>query len=197
MRTFTDDELTFRTANYVLRPMTDSDARGEFRRWLGMPDIMHPLNLPARDVPVAECERYIGAFDRAARFLFCVETPGGEFRGFWIVTRDASNATANVQMTSGVPTPEAKAVLLESTLTVGDWLFDTGAEKVVAHVVSTNRRTLEFVRATGYPEEGLLRGEMPNRATRRGRIDIHRFGMLAEDWRKTRPRMEAMLRGQE
>ncbi|MBP0484415.1 GNAT family N-acetyltransferase [Sagittula salina] len=171
------------TTHLVLRSMDASDAGGPYRDMFADPAIMNAMNLPARRLTEAELAGYIAGFDGRTRVLLGAWERGtGTFCGFWTVTIDQAQGSATLDMALDRGHPRCGLFALESTLAVSDWLYRSGIEKAVAHVLVENRRAARLFHAIGMTLEGTLRGELRDRRGGNGRVDLLRFGLLRSEF---------------
>ena len=182
--------LTLDTPHFTVRTLEVTDAGGKLRDWFADPEIMFPLNLPHRLVPLPDMAAYIGGFDRRTRFLLGIEQKrGGVLCGFWIIKTEPRGRTATLDLMVDPRLPTAALAAMESMVTVGDWLAGLGVEKGIANMRPENRKGRRLMQFMGVPEEGLLREEVPEQTGLGGRLDIHRFGLPARLWPATRARI--------
>lgn len=187
--------FSFETQHLLIRSMTAADATGAYREMFANPAIMNAMNLPARQLSTAELAAYIEGFDGRSRVLLGVwARAGGAFCGWWSVTIDSVQRTATLDMALDRRHPRCGLFALDSTLAVSDWLYRSGVEKAVAHVLVENRRAARLFHAIGMTLEGTLRGELRDmRGTDgrgiAGRVDLLRFGLLRADF----PLLEARI----
>ena len=57
------------TERFRLRTLTAGDVGADFLEWIADSDVMHPLNMPARQFTAAELKTYITGFDNHSRYL--------------------------------------------------------------------------------------------------------------------------------
>ena len=182
-----------------LRTMDACDADGPFGHWLADPKIVHPMNLPVRELPREKLVDYIEGFDRRTRFLFAIED-GTElvgsaqaFCGFWMVQVDSAQHTATVYLASDPGHRLGPVVALETILLASDWMLEAGIVKVSAQAVSTNRRAINLFRTIGFPQEGMLRDEVFDLTRDEGRVDLVRYGILRREYPAFRERLKQQI----
>lgn len=194
MATDRGQEIQLEAARYRLATWAPGRDGEAFRRWAADPSIMQPLNLPVRQLSEERVQAYFASFDNRSRFLFAtVERASGRPVGFWNAQVHPVHRTCSLHLAIGEKAHWGRGVTQEAGIVLIDWLFDERAvEKIALSVPETNRRMRNLCRQLGWPQEGLLRGEL-KAAGGEGRIDEVRYGLLKAEWPGVRRRAAAKL----
>lgn len=171
------------TVRYRLRSLAPADASARFLTWIADPDVMGPLNMPARTLTQPEVQAYIGGFDRRRRHLLGMfdKASGGHF-GIIIVEISEQHRLAKLAYLIGDKAHRGQGALRECLRALITRLFDRhGVEKITAHVGTENAPSIKALEALGLRREGTMRGEV--RSFRDGsRVDQYFYGLLKPEW---------------
>ena len=171
------------TERFRIRSLAPADASQRFLDWIADPDVMSPLNMPARQLTSAEILSFIGTFDRKRRHLLGLfdKTSAAHF-GIVIVEISEQHRLAKIAYLIGDKAYRGRGAMRECLTTLIALLFDRlGIEKITAHVETVNNRSIDVLEALGLSREGTMRGEI--RSFRDGsRVDQYLYGLLKSDW---------------
>ncbi|MGE0005469.1 MAG: GNAT family N-acetyltransferase [Parvibaculaceae bacterium] len=173
------------TQRFLVRSMTERDATGLFRAWIGNPELMAALNMPARRLSPKDVVRFMAGFDDRTRYLIGVfEKKSRDLIGLFLLDVNMTHALAKAAGFIGDRNWRGKCVFEE----VGSALFDEfflrrGLEKATAQVWEKNFAALVPLRRLGFRIEGYLRDEIRS-FDRSGRRSQFLLGLLPSD-RKT------------
>jgi RimJ/RimL family protein N-acetyltransferase len=172
------------TARYRLRSLAAADASAKFLAWIADPQVMEPLNMPARNLTRPEILAYVQGFDRRRRHLLGMfDKASGSHFGIVIVEISEQHRLAKLAYLIGDETYRGKGALRECLNTLISHLFERlGIEKITAHVETGNMPSIKALEALGLRREGTMRGEI--RSFRDGaRLDQYFYGLLKPEWR--------------
>jgi RimJ/RimL family protein N-acetyltransferase len=171
------------TDRFRIRSLAPADASQRFLTWIADPDVMGPLNMPARQLTSAEIITYIGTFDRRRRHLLGLfdKTSAAHF-GIVIVEIGEQHRLAKLAYLIGDKSYRGKGAMHECLTALTGHLFNNlGIEKITAHVETINTASINVLEALGLRREGTMRGEI--RSFRDGsRLDQYFYGLLKSDW---------------
>jgi RimJ/RimL family protein N-acetyltransferase len=182
------------TAHFNVRPLTREDADGTFREWFANPKIMHPMNLPARELKREALAEYIEGFDGQTRLLLGIfDKSNGAFSGFWMVEINGPQRVATIYLAIDRANALAPLIALETVVPLGDLLLKSGIEKAVGHIIGSNQRAVELVETVGMKLEGVLREEVVDLTGGGGRVDLSRFALLRSEYAAFRERVQMLI----
>jgi len=172
------------TPRFLVRSMTERDATGLFRAWIGNPELMAALNMPARRLSPNDVARFMASFDDRTRYLVGVfEKQSKALIGLFLLDVNLTHALAKGSGFIGDRNWRGKSVFEE----VGSALFDEffsnrGLEKATAQVWEKNFAALVPLRRLGFKIEGYLRDEI-RAFDKSGRRSQFLLGLLPSDRR--------------
>jgi RimJ/RimL family protein N-acetyltransferase len=169
---------------YLVRTIAADDASDRWASWMGDPDAVHMLNLPARNWTKADVVRYIKTFDQRSGLLLGIfEKSSGAHIG--ILTVDINPATGQflVNMLIGEPGYRRQGVTWEITVPFRDYFFETlGLKVALASVLARNTPITEYLLKTGWKlDQTLARSAKSNQDG--GMLDLCLFSLSREAWR--------------
>ncbi len=170
--------------NYLVRTIAADDASERWAGWMGDPEAVHMLNLPARTWTKADVLEYIKTFDqRGVLLLGIFEKAGGAHIG--ILTVDINQVTGQflVNMLIGEPAYRRQGVTWEITVPFRDYFFETlGLKVALASVLARNIPITEYLIKTGWKrDQTLARAAKSNQDG--GMLDLCLFSLSREAWR--------------
>jgi RimJ/RimL family protein N-acetyltransferase len=173
----------FASDGYVeLRPVAEED-HDAIARDMNHPDVRVPgggPTGPTDDDAVEEFVEWLGNEDNTA-FVVCAE---GGYVGLVTLREDEFQgrvATYGVWIT---PEAQGRGYATAASHLLFEWAFDQhGYHKICAEVFSFNEASIALMESLGFTEEGVHREE---RFANGEFVDVHRFGLLAREWRKER-----------
>ena len=174
--------LRLETKRFVLRSMTPEDVNEEYITWWNDPRVQEGLNMPQRNWQRAHAVNHVQRFNNVDSFhLGVFRKESRELVGFVAIFNNSKLATALMNIVIGNKRYWGRRVPIELSQIVFPFTFQfLGAAKIKSEVVGQNRASLEMCKRLGFQEEGVLRQEKPS--FQGGRVDIHLFGLLAEEW---------------
>ena len=169
---------------YLVRTVAADDASDRWASWMGDPEAMHMLNLPARTWTKADVGGYIRTFDqRSVLLLGIFEKSSGAHIG--ILTVDINQVTDQflVNMLIGEPEYRRKGVTWEITVPFRDYFFETlGLKVALASVLAHNTPITEYLLKTGWKlDQTLARKAKSNQDG--DMLDLCLFSLSREAWR--------------
>lgn len=172
------------TARFIVRSLTPADASERWSDWSADPQVMAPLNVPARRMSKEELARYIARFDNDTGFLIGVFAKTMLLHiGFFMVEVNRAHATANFNLVIGDKQYWGKGVVNEVRAALLDEFFDKrGVEKAYGQPLARNFPAIFNYKAQGWRLEGVLKGQCKS-LTGGERLDQYQFGMLRDEWR--------------
>jgi RimJ/RimL family protein N-acetyltransferase len=184
--------VSIRSEKYLVRTIAADDASDRWAGWMGDPEAMHMLNLPARTWTKADVVGYIKTFDqRSVLLLGIFEKSSGAHLG--ILTVDINQATSQflVNMLIGEPGYRRKGVTWEITVPFRDYFFETlGLEVALASALVRNTPITEYLLKTGWKLDQTLERNAKSNPDG-GMLDLCLFSLSREawrDWKKSQPR---------
>ena len=175
--------IKLETERFVVRSSTPADASERWCDWSGDPEIMGPLNVPARRMTKLDLQRYIANFDDDNAYLISVFTKAmSQQAGFFMVETNKQHATANFNLVIGDKQYWGKGVVNEVRAALLDEFFThRGIEKAYGTPLARNFPAVFNYKAQGWKLEGVLRGQCKS-IVDGSRLDQYHFGMLKTDW---------------
>jgi RimJ/RimL family protein N-acetyltransferase len=176
-------QIDMTTKRFRIRSLTPLDASQHFLDWIADPNVMGPLNMPARRLTSPEIVAYIGSFDRRRRHLLGMfDKASTAHFGIVIVEISEQHRLAKLAYLIGDEAYRGKGALRECLSALITYLFDKhGIEKITAHVETGNTPSIRALEALGLRREGTMRGEI--RSFRDGaRLDQYFYGLLKPEW---------------
>jgi ribosomal-protein-alanine N-acetyltransferase len=171
------------TARYRLRSLAPADASARFLAWIADPNVMGPLNMPARNLTQPEILAYITGFDRKRRHLLGLfDKTSAAHIGIVIIEISEQHRLAKIAYLIGDKAYRGNGAMRECLTAVIAHVFNRlGIEKITAHVEIVNTASINVLEALGLRREGTMRGEI--RSFRDGaRLDQYFYGLLKSDW---------------
>ena len=171
--------------HYLVRTIAADDASDRWAGWMGDPEAIHMLNLPARPWTKADVVAYIKTFDqRGVLLLGIFEKASGAHIG--ILTVDINRVTGQflVNMLIGEPAYRRQGVTREITVPFRDYFFETlGLRVALASVLARNVPITEYLLKTGWKrDQTLARAAKSNQDG--GMLDLCLFSLSREAWRE-------------
>jgi RimJ/RimL family protein N-acetyltransferase len=167
-----------------LRP---ADASERWQGWAKDPDVMGPLNAPARAMSLDYLAKYASSFDNDVRFLIGIfEKAGGTHVGFFVIEVDHVHRSATFNVVIGDKTWWGRGVVNETRAALLDYFFEQrGIEKACGAPLTRNFPAVLNYKVQGWRHEGTLRGHRLS-TTDGSRLDQYQFGLLRDEWRRFR-----------
>jgi hypothetical protein len=175
-------DLHFRTANYLLRPLTPADITEDWGAWLADPTAAELLNAPCRKLSRRELEGYLQRFDNKTRILLGIfHRPSGTHIGIFTImeSTDGLHALINIFIgAAGFATIGGLIEIREIRTTVGDFLFfDRAYRSLTASVVGSNGPMISYLRLEGYQ---LVKRSKTRRANGSASVELLTFRLTRE-----------------
>lgn len=176
--------ISLTTERFLVRSATPADASERWCDWSGDPDIMGPLNVPARRMTKDQLARYIAGFDNDRGYLIGVFTKAmAQHIGFFMVETNKLHATANFNLVIGDKHYWGKGVVNEVRAALLDEFFDRrGVEKAYGTPLARNFPAVFNYKAQGWRLEGVMHGQCKS-VSGGSRLDQYHFGMSRDEWR--------------
>lgn len=176
--------VNLKTERFFVRSLMPADVSERWSNWSTDPDVMGPLNVPARRVSKEELMRYVARFDNDNAYLIGVFTKAMSLHiGLFMVEINKLHASANFNLIIGDKQYWGKGVVNEVRAGLLDEFFEhRGIEKAYGTPLARNFPAVFNYKAQGWRLEGVLRGQCKS-ITDGGRLDQYHFGMLRDEWR--------------
>jgi RimJ/RimL family protein N-acetyltransferase len=176
--------IRIHSEHYLVRSIAAADASERWAGWMGDPEAIHMLNLPARTWTKADVVDYIKTFDqRGVLLLGIFEKASGAHIG--ILTVDVNQVTGQflVNMLIGEPAYRRQGVTWEITVPFRDYFFETlGLKVALASVLARNIPITDYLIKTGWKrDQTLARAAKSNQDG--GMLDLCLFSLSREAWR--------------
>ena len=170
------------TPRFLVKSMTERDATGLFRAWIGNAELMAALNMPARRLSPNDIARFMAGFDDRTRYLVGVfEKKSKTLIGLFLLDVNLTHALAKASGFIGDRNWRGKCVFEEVGSALFDEFFSTrGLEKATAQVWEKNFAALIPLRRLGFRIEGYLRDEIRT-FDKTGRRSQFLLGLLPSD----------------
>ena len=177
-------QVSVATDRFMLRSLRPSDASERYLSWIADPDTMTPLNMPARELSLAELKSHIASFDQQTRLLIGMfEAETRAHFGVFLVDVVAPHRLAKLQYLIGEREFRGIGALRECARGLIRHLFEKRSiEKVAAQVTIGNDASMEALKAIGFRVEGEMKGEIKSFQDG-SRLDQVFFGLLRDEWR--------------
>ncbi len=175
--------ISFETERFRVRSLRSTDASERYLSWVADASIMEPLNMPARQLSLADLKKHIGGFDNRMRFLLGMFDKAENLHfGVFLVDILPVHRLARLQYLIGEEKFRKTGAFRETAAALVTYLFDRrGIEKITAQVNSGNEASAKGLQAIGFRLEGEMKGEI--RSFKDGsRIDQQFFGVLKSEW---------------
>jgi len=170
-----------------LRSAVPGDVSDRWLAWVKDPQVMGPINMPARAMLREELAGHIASVDNYTRYLVGIfDKKSGLQLGFFMIDVEPLHRCATFNVAIGDKDWWGKGVVNETRAALLDHFFETrGVEKAIGLPLARNFPALFNYKAQGWRHEGTLRGQCLS-LTDGSRLDQYQFGLLRKDWRKRR-----------
>ena len=175
--------IQLRESGFLVRTMLPGDACTDYQDWIADPELMGPLNMPARRLTISQLQDHISGFDNKLRHLLGLfDETDGKLIGIVLLDFNTEHRTARFSVLVGNRDYWGDRRIHPLARAFQAYLFERkGIEKLRCQIGTDNHRMIGTAKLMGLKMEGLLRGEI--RSTRDGsRIDQFVFGLLKTDW---------------
>lgn len=171
------------TPRFLVRSLTPHDANDRWLAWAADPDVMEPLNVPARTMAIADLQRYIASFDQTHRFLVGIYArSSGHQIGFYMIDTDPTHRIADFNVVIGDKAFWGQGAVNEVRAALLDHFFTRrGIEKAVGRPLARNFPAVFNYRAQGWRLEGILKAHRCAHDSDR-RLDQYEFGLTKAEW---------------
>jgi RimJ/RimL family protein N-acetyltransferase len=179
--------VSLETGRFELRTLRPSDACEEWVGWARDPQVMHPLNMPVRQINRDWLVNYIAGFDNVERCLIGIfEKESKSLIGFFMVEVDQTHRLAAFNVLIGAKHWWGKGVVNEARAALLDYFFEhRNVEKACGAPLARNFPAIFNYKAQGWRHEGTLRAHRLSFIDG-GRVDQYQFGLLRSEWRAAR-----------
>ncbi len=179
-----DLAIAINTDRFLLRSLVPSDTSEQFLSWIADPEVMSPLNMPARHFTVGQLQAYITGFDNQTRYLVGMFGKRDETL-FGILSMDINTTHSFGKMSFLIGHPDYKRIgaFRETAAGLISHMFEVrGLEKIIVHVNAGNEPSMRALEALGFTNEGTLRSHVRS-FIGEGRHDQHHYGLLKGELR--------------
>lgn len=176
------DLVTLETSRFTVRSVEREDITDTFLSWLTDDDVAMGLNMPQRQMSIAQAIRWVLSYDNAKKFfLVVVDRASNTTIGFFTVIIDAHNV-AETAVVIGDRDFWGQNVVMEARAAILDMLFDTlEVYKVIGKPHGRNFASIYNYNAMGFSCEAVLREQMKAVRTDE-RLDQLVYGIFAQEW---------------
>ena len=176
--------VSISTERFTLRSQVRSDASERWCGWAADPEIMGPLNTPARRSSLEQLARYIALQDNDRSFLIGVYSKAmGLHIGFYQIDIGKQHRTAGFNVVIGDKQYWGKNAVNETRAALLTEFFERrGIEKAWGQPLARNFPMIFNYKQQGWRLEGILRGHCLS-IVDGSRLDQYQFGMLRDEWR--------------
>jgi [ribosomal protein S5]-alanine N-acetyltransferase len=189
--TFTQGRpVALETERLKLRSLSPVDASERWLAWVKDPELMHPINMPARRMTRQELANQIASHDNYHRFLIGVFDKASAIQiGYFFVDVVRPHETATFNVVIGEKDWWGKGVVNEARAALLDHFFDKlGMRKACGGPLSRNFPSIFNYKAQGWIHEATLRGHFRS-VVDGSRVDQLLFRLFADEWRTVRNRV--------
>jgi [ribosomal protein S5]-alanine N-acetyltransferase len=175
--------VLLKTQRFALRSLKPSDGSERWMSWLRDPDVMGPLNAPARAWTSQELRGHIASADNAQRYLIGIFDAASQTQiGFFMIDVDLFQRRATLNVVVGEKSWWGKGVVNETRAALLDEFFQhRGIDKAVGMPLARNFPAVFNYKAQGWRHEGTLRGHCVS-VSGGARLDQYQFGLSKDDW---------------
>jgi RimJ/RimL family protein N-acetyltransferase len=169
------------TEHYFLDSLEPADATPLLQGWFRDDTILESMNVSPLTWTIPELQAFIATFDNITKFIVGIRAKSSSnLVGFYTISVNRRHRTAHFTAAIGDKAYWGKGVLAETTRALVEHMFTTrGVEKMIARVVSTNRRIIfNLANSTMFQLEGTLRQEILSRDGKR--LDVLSFACLKQ-----------------
>ena len=187
MRPLAGRPIQIETARFRLRSLTPADISDRWRSWARDPEVMAPLNAPARDMSREYLGNYLSTFDNNNRYIVGVFVKAtGEHIGFFVIEVDHVHRCGTFNIVIGENSWWGKGVVNETRAALLDHFFDKlGMRKACGGPLSRNFPSIFNYKAQRWIHEATLRGHFRS-VVDGARLDQLLFRLFADEWRAVR-----------
>jgi len=172
------------TERFTLRSHVTTDVSERWCGWAGDPDIMGPLNMPARRSTPEQLAKYVAQQDNERGYLIGIYSKAmGQHIGFYQIDVTRLHRSAGFNVVIGDKQYWGKNAVNETRAALLTEFFENrGLEKAWGQPLARNFPMIFNYKQQGWHLEGILRGQCLS-VVDGSRIDQYQFGMLRDDWR--------------
>ena len=176
--------VSIATERFTLRSHAPADASERWCGWAGDPDIMGPLNMPARRSTRDQLTKYIAMQDNDRSYLIGIYSKAmGQHVGFYQIDFNKLHRSAGFNVVIGDKQYWGKNAVNETRAALLTEFFERrGLEKAWGQPLARNFPMIFNYKQQGWRLEGILRGQCLS-IVDGSRLDQYQFGMLRDDWR--------------
>jgi len=180
------DLVTLETERFTIRSIEREDVTDSFLAWLTDDDVVIGMNMPQRQMTIAQAIRWVLSFDNDKRFfLLVLDTQTGTPIGFFTATIDGHNV-AETAVVVGDRAYWGQNVVMEARGAILDLLFDTlKVHKVIGKPHGRNFASIYNYGAMGFTCEAVLREQM-KAIQKDERLDQLVYGIFASEWQSAK-----------
>ncbi|MDQ0395336.1 GNAT family N-acetyltransferase [Labrys monachus] len=147
------------TERFRLRSLAVADVDAQFCSWFADPDMLRGLNLVREEWTAEAIERRIQALAETPNYLFGIFTrPGAGLIGYCSLDINPRQRTAEMTAAIGDKAWRGQRVLAEiGRPLIRNFMEHGGVDKVIAHVLASNRKVLFELIGSDFYYEARLR----------------------------------------
>ena len=177
-------KVDLETDRFRVRTLERTDASEPYLSWIGDAKVMGPLNMPPRQLSLAELDAYIAGFDSKHRHLIGMfDRKTGQHFGIFVIDVNHTHRAARLSFLIGEANYQGIGAFQECATALVSHLFSSiGLEKLLAQVITSNKESAMALETLGFEREGLMRGEVLHYKGEE-RLDQYFYGLLKADWK--------------
>ena len=178
--------VLLQTKRFLLRSLKPSDASHRWLSWLKDPEVLDPINSPARNVELRDLMAHIEAnSNNDTVFMIGIFDLESKVQiGYYSVFRTVNEfqRIANFNVVIGEKSWWGEGVINETRAALLDeFFFNKGIEKATGHPLARNFAAIFNYKAQGWRHEGTLRAQFTS-IKDGSPIDQYLFGLTKDDW---------------
>lgn len=176
--------ISFETKRFKVRSLGLKDASEKYLSWINDPEIMNPLNMPARQLSKNDLQEHIAGFNNRNRFILGMfDKASDDHFGIYLVDVSWRQRLGRIQYFIGDAEYRRLGALRETATGLVSYLFQKrGVEKIAAQVAVDNEPSILALEAIGFSREGEMKGEIRSFKDDK-RIDQYFYGVLHDQWK--------------
>ena len=177
-------KVDLETKRFRVRTLERSDASEAYLSWIANAKVMGPLNMPPRQLSLAELDAYIAGFDNKHRHLIGMfDKKMDKHFGIFVIDVNHTHRAARISFLIGETDYQGIGAFQECASVLVSQLFASmGFEKLLAQVITANKESVKALEKLGFEREGLMRGEVLHYKGEE-RLDQFFYGLLKENWK--------------
>lgn len=179
----TASQIILETPNFYMRRLSPADASERIGAWFEQPEVAEGLNAEPVRKSLSEVQKWISSFDQHTNRVngmfdkrndLLVTLGNSQFS--WEISRVMMNIVV------GEAAYRHAGVILEATVPVRDFYFESMKMKVITGTaLATNRTIMAFMETTGFTRMETLKNFKVSKQTGKA-VDLHLYALTREAW---------------